>query len=148
MLRILLLEDDHLQAAWIRSEFEAMLRALVEHVSTELGFRKRLNDLRNDPPHIAVLDVIVRWKNPEDEELPAADDEARSGPFGAGLRCARLLRRECPTVPVILYTVLERNDLDTQLTDPQVCHLQKHAEISPLIEAIRKVRSQSGDGAA
>ena len=139
-MRILLLEDDHEQASWIRSELEREFHPTVRVVRTELEFRDILPELAASPPDIAVLDVIVRWTDPAPEIVKPSDD-VQQGPSRAGIRCARFLSDACPTTPIILYTVLAREDLEEGelSTVPNVLHLQKEASPRPLFDRVRSL---------
>ena len=140
---ILLLEDDHLQAAWIVSELEREFGAALSVVRTELEFRDVLAEFAASPPDVAILDVIVRWTDPApDMRQPIGD--ARQGPKRAGVRCARLLREQCPDVPIVLYTILERIDLenDAEPLGANLIHLPKESRAKPLFDRIRFLTQQ------
>lgn len=139
-MNILLLEDDHLQAHWIRSELKREFDATVRVVRTELEFRDVLPELAAGPPDVAILDVIVRWTDPA-PDMADATGGAEAGPSRAGVRCACLLNERCPDVPIILYTVLETSDLQGDLTDfnADVIHLSKESSPKPLFDRIRSL---------
>ncbi len=139
-MNILLLEDDHLQADWIRSEFEREFRAAVRVVRTELEFRDLVPELAESPPDVAVLDVIVRWTDPAPDMRKRSED-TNAGPSRAGVRCARLLSQRCPKVPIILYTVLERSDLEDDLAgvSAKLIVLSKESRPKPLLDFIRSL---------
>jgi DNA-binding NarL/FixJ family response regulator len=90
-LRILLLEDDHMQREDIRQALIQELGAQVETKTTESEFRQDFEAITANPPDVAVLDVMVRWAGPS-RVMPVAPDEVTRNPEQAGLRCARLLR--------------------------------------------------------
>lgn len=137
-MKILLLEDDHLQADWIVSQLKREFGAAVRALRTELEFRDALTGLAANPPDVAVLDVIVRWTDPAPDMVEPVE-EAREGPKRAGVRCARLLLEHCPKLPIILYTVLELTDLQEGdvLPGPDVTCLSKESSPKPLIDRIR-----------
>src|SRR6266850_8480467 len=109
-MRILIVEDDYLQAEWIYGSLEqALPDAQFDRVSTESEFRSRFDEIANKGPDVVVMDVMLRWADP----IPGLDlppiDVQKEGFYRAGLRCERILARDDRTsqVPVILYTVLE-----------------------------------------
>ncbi|MEE9294802.1 MAG: hypothetical protein V3W34_07565 [Phycisphaerae bacterium] len=136
-MNIVLLEDDHLQADWIRSELVSELGASVRVVRTEMEFREILSEWQEHPPDIVVLDVIVRWTDPR-ADIPRPPEDVRNGPARAGIRCGRRFAEYCPNVPIILYTVLDAVDLEADLTGlpERVITLSKEATSTPLINAI------------
>ena len=117
MKRVLIVEDDYLQAEWLRATLEGYFPSLnVQHMRTESEFRDKIEKLRRDPPDLVILDVMLRWADPN-PRIAVPPEEAKNGFFRAGLRCERLLRlyKETRQVPVILYTVLQENDLGKEL---------------------------------
>ena len=140
-MKILLLEDDCLQAESIRRELErAFGMSCVEELATESQFRARLNTIARDPPDVAVLDVMVRWADPSPEPPEPPEDVRREKFYRAGLRCARLLAAQVPDVPIVLYSILHPDDLKSELPDlsPGVTHLPKKAELRLLVDLIRR----------
>src|ERR1035441_4558333 len=78
-LRILLLEDDHMQREDIRQALVKELGAQVEIKTTESEFRRNFEVIAANPPDVAVLDVMVRWATPS-HDMPAAPDEVTRNP--------------------------------------------------------------------
>ncbi|MCI0488512.1 MAG: hypothetical protein L0229_18140 [Blastocatellia bacterium] len=150
-MKILIIDDDHLQAEWIHENLErAFPSAKIEHINTELEFRSRLDGIAENPPDIVVLDVMLRWTDPSPKvQLPPDDDVIKEGFYTAGLRCEKLLAQNERTsnIPVILYTVLERADLNQhmQTTRSNVNYLAKESDPEPLIELIRDTMRQQRD---
>lgn len=142
-MKILLVEDDHLQVQWIK---EGLLRsfpsATIEVISTELGFRSKLPELAEDIPAIVIMDVMLRWTDPTPDLQTPPEEVKKEGFFRAGLRCARLLSEQPSTrdIPVILYSVLERSDIATDLkNEPNVHHLRKDSAYEPLARRIQEL---------
>ena len=146
-MKILIVEDDYLQAEWIYEKLkEAIPEATFLRVNTELEFRSRFDEIANTQPDIAVMDVMLRWTDPSpDLTLPPVEIQ-KEGFYRAGLRLERLLAGDERTanVPVILYTVLERADLNHELSNlpARVQHLPKQSELTPLIQKIRELTHQ------
>lgn len=112
---IVIVEDDHLQEGPLEEYLTGAVKdADIETIYTELEFRKRLPALRERVPDLVVMDVMLRWTFPSPHALPPPQDVAAGGYYRAGLRCARLLADDpqLSGVPVVLYTILERSDLE------------------------------------
>jgi DNA-binding NarL/FixJ family response regulator len=141
-MKILIVEDDHLQADWIRTTLESGLEgANVEHIRTEHDFQQHFDEIASDPPNVVVMDVMLRWSDPA-PEIPAPPDNVRTeGFYRAGLRCSRLLARNERTtrIPVILFTVLEHSDLEDELQKlgRNIIYLRKEADADQLVAAVR-----------
>src|SRR5258707_9957438 len=89
-LKVLLVEDDHIQPANVRQAIESAIEAEVETKSTEWEFQRDFEAIASNPPQIAVLDIMLRWANPA-RDMPPAPAEVTSNPEHAGLRCASRL---------------------------------------------------------
>ncbi|MFO1431007.1 MAG: hypothetical protein U1F76_12810 [Candidatus Competibacteraceae bacterium] len=118
MKQILIVEDDAWQADWIEKEIKRhFTNVRIEKVATEYDFRIKLENLKENPPNIILLDVMLRWTDPSPNIIPAPEDVREEGLFYAGFRCERLLREasETEVIPVIFYTVLEKDDIQDRL---------------------------------
>jgi len=119
-MRVVIVEDDYLQADWIKNLLLSRLGVAdgdVELIATECEFRDRLENFRAHPPSLFVIDVMLRWADATADYRPSPPDVKEEGFFRAGLRCERLLRqaRETKRIPVVLYTVLEESELEPGL---------------------------------
>ena len=97
--------------------------------------------MRETVPDLVIMDVMLRWASPR-PGLPAPpDDVVAGGYYRAGLRCARLMLGDgrLRHVPVVLYTILERNDLerDGQTLPPNATYVGKNSEPDVLSRHIR-----------
>jgi CheY-like chemotaxis protein len=142
-MNILVVEDDHLQANWIRSSLEeGFPGATIQQISTEHEFHSRFNEIVVDPPDVVVMDVMLRWADPIPHLEPPPKEVQDEGFYRAGLRCKKMLAQDDRTanVPVILYTVLEYVDLEIDLRDSpsNVTHLRKEANSEELFDRIRR----------
>jgi len=151
-MKILVVEDDHLQADWICQNLEGeFVGAEIQRISTELEFRSRLidGDLGKEPPDVIIMDVMLRWADPSPDLQPPPDDVRDEGFYNAGLRCEKLLDQDETTrhIPVILYTVLERSDLSKQLRGMRrnVQYLPKESDPKPLSQLIRTMTRKRQD---
>jgi hypothetical protein len=115
-VKIVNLEDD--EPFWELMEEalkEAFPKAEFEWVPCESDFYARLPTFESSPPDVFVLDVMVKWADPS-EEMPVPPKDVREeGYYRAGVRCRERLSRLPGTAktPVILYTVLERSDMES-----------------------------------
>lgn len=138
-MRVLLVEDDHDQADFIKGFLgQELAGSEIELIRTEHEFRGRLDAIAERPPDVVVMDVMLRWTDPSPAMEPRPQDVKEGGIFEAGLRCRAQLadRPATAAVPVILYTVLERDDLDAKY---QAMHLGKEADSESLVHAIRSL---------
>jgi CheY-like chemotaxis protein len=140
---IIHVEDDHLQADWLHSNLITVFpNVKIEHIRTELDFYKRLDSLEQ-LPDVFIIDVMLRWTDPGIDMQPPPDDVKVEGFYRAGLRCERKIaaHETARYVPVILYSALERNDLEPELkTVPEnVIYLTKESTLENLFQEIRNL---------
>jgi CheY-like chemotaxis protein len=144
-MQVLIVEDDHIWADWIQKALEkefSELQLEINRISTEQEFRGWLKTLATPAPDVISMDMMLRWTDPTPEvEQESIPDDVKQGKFyRAGLRCTKLLAQDPKTrnVPVVLYTILERDDLEGELEDHNnVVHLSKNNDPRPLIRKIR-----------
>jgi DNA-binding NarL/FixJ family response regulator len=146
MPRFVVVEDDHLQEGPLADTLlVAFDGAEVQTIRTEEEFRSTLPAMREDAPDLVVMDVMLRWADPQPNYPQPPDDVAAGGYYRAGLRCSRLLHedRALRHVPVILYTILEQTDLerDGQELPPNATYVGKNADLDVLM---RHIRAQLG----
>jgi DNA-binding NarL/FixJ family response regulator len=112
---IVVVEDDFLQEGPLQEHLQNTFPAArIETLSTESEFRERLAGLRDEKPDLVILDMMLRWTSPR-PDLPEPPPDVVDGDyFRAGFRCAELMAKddELNRVPVIIYTILERSDLE------------------------------------
>ena len=139
-MKILVVEDDWLEADLIRDRLrQAFPKSALDFVRTEHEFRSRLDSIRKDPPDIFIVDMMLRWADPSENMPEPPHDLLRDGYYRAGLRCQQLLAQyeETKNRTVILYTVLERQDLELEGQPHNVIHLRKESDPESLIRLIR-----------
>ena len=139
---IVIVEDDHLQEGPLEEYLaSAVPGADIEALCTEREFRTRLPALRERIPDVVVMDVMLRWTFPAPDAVAPPGDVAAGGYYRAGLRCARLLADDprLAGVPVILYTILERNDLqrDGETLPANSTYVGKHTDLDVLSRKVR-----------
>lgn len=147
-MKILLLEDDDLQADSLRSQLERGFQDVtVDHVQSEREFRTRLASFEDAPPDIAILDMMVRWTDLHVDMAPPPTDVSEGGHHRAGLRCHHLLRNAPNTcnVPIVLYSVLDPSNYEADVLDGAgpVVTLTKGTDETRLIKVIRGLTQQS-----
>lgn len=137
---IIIVEDDHLQEGPLTESFTG---ADIETICTEQEFRKRLPALRERVPDLVIMDVMLRWTLPAPDAVAPPEDVATGGYYRAGLRCARLLADDprLSGVPVVLYTILERSDLerDGQALPANSTYVGKNTELEVLSRKVRNL---------
>jgi CheY-like chemotaxis protein len=142
---ILVVENDFLQADWLlKSLRQAFPQAGVRRIKTESGFHASFESIAQKRPDIIIMDVMLQWTEVSDDIEDQAFPERvlKEGPYRAGMRCEEMLAADKRTknIPVILYTILERHDLEPDFNaHPNVTHLRKDSTPEPLIQLIRDV---------
>jgi DNA-binding NarL/FixJ family response regulator len=137
-----IVEDDHLQKGPLEDNLRlAFPGADVTVLGSEHQFREHLPRLLESPPDLVLMDVMLRWALPSPNAPDPPADVTEGGYYRAGLRCASLLqadRRTC-TVPVVLYTILERSDLerDSQGLPDNTSYVGKSSDIEVLLRKVR-----------
>ena len=147
---ILIVEDDHSQARLIQ---EALRKEAdfgspdtqIRRMSTESQFRNSLEEIAARKPDVIVMDVMLRWTDPTPDLKPPPDDVRKEGFFRAGLRNAKLLAQDERTknIPVILYTMLDKIDLEGTPELLGITYLPKDSKLTPLVHTIRALINKS-----
>jgi CheY-like chemotaxis protein len=123
-MRILLVDDDYLEENLVRKiltdkTFKIPDEEIVT-ITTEAEFRERIPEIARSPrpPELVIMDVMIRWtdRKPGDIDMAQVPGAVgQEGPYRAGLRCAEMLDQLNPNIPILFYTILEREDLDSDL---------------------------------
>lgn len=147
-MKILLVEDDHVQAEEVRKHLhEEFHGPKITLLKTEKQFRDQFETIAGNPPDVICLDVMMRWTDPSPdlniEQIPPNVRDEKGGRWRrAGVRCAKLLYEDVRTrdIPVILYTILEEEDLEGELAGLQnVRHVTKDSNLSVLADNIKSL---------
>ena len=146
-LSVLLVEDDHLQAGWITDTLEhAFPKIKVKPIRTEAEFYYGFDEIVSKPPDVVIMDVMLRWTDPAPDMVTPPDVVRNEGYRRAGLRCVQMLAGQSATknIPVILFTVLDRSDLEfeTPCNVDNLLYVSKESEPEELINKIRNVLSR------
>ena len=113
--RIILLEDDPLQAEWIVEEIICKIkpRADVQYFDSEHSFLEEISNgnLKNWDPQYALIDLLVRYYSPEDLAKMGTAPDFDNLPVAkrAGVRCRQALLNSCPKTEIVIITVLDES---------------------------------------
>lgn len=147
-MRIVSLEDDEpfwdLLKEAIEEEFPDVEMTWVR---TESEFCQRMGEFAANPPQIFILDAMVKWADATSKMPVAPEDVIGEGYYRAGLRCRRRLLENSATAetPVILFTVLERADIERVVSHLPggTAFIAKSGDFRELILTINELTSQS-----
>jgi hypothetical protein len=142
MPHFVVVEDDHLQEGPLADHLVGTFPdAVVKTITTEEQFRAHLPAMRVAVPDLVLMDVMLRWASPRPDMPAPPEDVVTGGYYRAGLRCARLMLDDAclQQVPVVLYTILEHNDLerDGQVLPPNATYIGKNTELEVLSRHLR-----------
>ena len=142
-IRILLIEDDYLQAKTIQSGLQERLRGeypnlSFEVISTESEFYDRFEKIAQEGFRIIIIDVMLRWASPSPDMPMPLPEVIEGGFFRAGLRCQQKLALDARTssIPTIIYTVLDESQLPALPTGVKL--VAKSGDLHSLAEEIRR----------
>lgn len=146
-MNVLIVEDDYYQAQWIEQKIlETFKDSRCKIIRTEREFREFIAEREGFDPDIIILDVILPWTMPDQTVDPPPREVKINGRRRAGMRCQQLLAADPETqrIPVVLYTVLEEEDLKEPLSNLEhkahnVIYLSKQSDPKPLIETISRL---------
>lgn len=140
-MNIVLVEDDHTQADWIKTTLgTAVPGATLEVVKTESDFMAFVETISR-PPDLFIVDEMLRWADPPSMNDPPAERPRAPGPAQrAGLRILTLLttREATSHIPIILYTVLDELDVKFLGIPTSVIHVTKSSDAKSLVDAVRR----------
>lgn len=141
---ILVVEDDYLQEGPLVDEIsDTFPSSRVKSIYTEHEFRKQLTGLRREAPDLVIMDVMLRWADPGPDNTDPPQEVVREGFYRAGLRCAEIIAADdkLRAVPVILYTILEKDDLERQgkPLPTNVTYVRKSTDLDVLLRKIREI---------
>jgi hypothetical protein len=111
-MKMIVVEDDFRELAFMTAHLSKEFPgADIEAFETEHAFRNAIEMIRKNPPHVVIIDIMLRWADPQDELMPAVAFDG--GYQRAGVRCQELLASfpETAGVPIVFYSVLERVDV-------------------------------------
>ena len=147
-MRIVLVEDDGLYVEALSDAMKSRWPEVeIRAYSSEQEFRSSLPVIASFNPDIVIIDVVLKWTVPSKSMPNPPPEVIRDGRFRAGIRCRELLAREPATrlTPAILYTVLERKDIQDDLIaiGVPVVHVPKSSSIGNLFRHIETMMKSS-----
>ncbi len=111
-MRILIVEDDHLQLTDLRDALRSHYpQAELIEIRTEQEFRGQIDEIAKNRPDIVILDLMIRWIRRGKAEAGKRGES----PQTAGFRCARLLAERGVRVPIIFLTMLDKKDFESEI---------------------------------
>jgi len=140
MKKVLLVEDDHLQAEGIRSKLREEFPDLqINTISTEAAFRAALDEIAAAGYSVAIVDVMLRWADAAPNMPDPPEDVRAGGFFHGGIRFKDILRsrRETEKLPIIFYSVLDSGKLAPEETGDAE-FVPKASGFTGLIEAVKR----------
>lgn len=141
-MNIFMLEDDDV---WIQTFNEVVMSELKKKEAVELicydsehAFMEALLNLPVHPEDVFVLDVMVRWTDPQPEIPQPPLNVMDEGYYRAGLRCQKAIRNKGLKNKVIMLTVLENGDLTEEKRgfDENTKYLNKKEDKQKVIQLI------------
>ncbi len=143
-MKILIVEDDHLQSEWLESEIKEEFNGVnVSIIETELEFKTKVAQIVLERPNLILMDIMLRWTNPSVEMSRPPEEIELAGIYDAGFRCHELLSMHNleKDIPVILYSVLDKEDLNSTLKVDQnsYIHCKKDSDTTILFNHIRTI---------
>jgi DNA-binding NarL/FixJ family response regulator len=143
-MKILLVEDDHVQAGEFGDALaEAFPNVQLQTIGSEHSFYSMLDELEKKPPDIIVMDVMLRWARASSEMPEAPEEVINEKHYRAGFRCVKYLseRKMMRNVNIILYTVLQPTDIETDIKSlpSNVTYLVKDEDYNQFIRTIRRL---------
>lgn len=118
ILRVLLIEDDPLQAEWFAEQiiWIKFPEAEIKYYDSEYSFLSDEETIKGWKPTHALLDRLVRYYSINDmgsENFQSK--EPPPFPERAGLRCLEKLKEICPSCKSVLITVNDVNNEENRL---------------------------------
>jgi len=130
--KILLLEDDPIQAEWLVEQviWRSFADADVRYYDSEYSFYQglQLNEPQEWKPDYAILDLLIRYYSIED--LASFSQDFQLGevedPKQAGFRSYRALAKKWPTTKIAIMTVLNVESTECLI-------IQKGSDVFPAL---------------
>ncbi len=138
-LTIVLVEDDHEQEADFSQEIKLAFKDVdIIRISCEAEFLDQYENRRDNLPDIFVIDLMLEWRQPWvkstrplPEPVPDQDE--------AGLRCLKAIRRYSAEVPVVIWTMTNKELPPGWVDNRTTFYFRKDLAVEgELFELIRK----------
>jgi len=143
-MRIIIIEDDDNQSdKLIRDIPKEIPNAQIYLYKTEHSFRSQIERVKEWKPDLFLIDIMLRWTNPSPDMPEAPDEVIEEGFYVAGFRCKRdiLENSYLKNLPIILFTVLDKEDLKDKLSNlpRNISYISKDNLTSVLCDHIKRV---------
>ena len=136
-MKILIVEDDYLAVEGLKEDVRRSLPdSEFREIATESEFCAELEQIRSNPPDAIIMDMMIRWADASPESPEAPPMVADSGPWRAGRRCLDRLREADIHSPVVIYSVLDDEDLKGELPE-NVLLIPKSANAEEIVKWLR-----------
>jgi DNA-binding NarL/FixJ family response regulator len=138
-MRVLLVEDDDFDAESVKQDLKnAFEDVSVERIVTGSDFHAQFDRIKENPPGLIIMDLLLRWADPENAETKRMPSEGASSNTPIGLRCIELMMSDTRTrlVPVILYSHAIGMDLTALGLPPHIVRLSKGSAMGGLVPLI------------
>jgi len=133
-IRIVLVEDNPAQEKDLKKELQAVWRnssraqgkgVEVDILTCEAQFLDRFESEPDILPGMFVIDLMLEWRQPwvklkQERELPEPPPEMDE----AGIRCLKVIRKYAPKVPVLIWTMTNKQ-LPPSLWNERTFYLRK-----------------------
>jgi CheY-like chemotaxis protein len=144
-IRILIVEDEHAQCALIAAELEQRIAACVFlRIPTESDFVARFAEIVSFSPHFAIVDLNLKWCEPE--EASSRPQLAEMHHRRAGLRIFQCLSYDDATksVPVLMVSALGRETIRSEFSSlPDSVYLPDRKSPTDIANAIASLIAAS-----
>jgi CheY-like chemotaxis protein len=137
---VLIVEDDKVQfQSFEKALRESSVISRINRIRTEKEFNDRFEEIALDKPDVILMDIMLRWADPEPDLPPPPPEIDNEGFYRAGLRCERLLARDDRTknIPIVIYSVLDSGQVGKEIPRrPGVNFLNKTFDLKALERAL------------
>lgn len=146
-MKIVVLEDDADQSEWLLEQLKLEFpKVEIELKKSELAFSEAIENFKQSPPDLFILDVMVRWTTPSKDQVPPPADVERDHYYRAGIRCLKRLYDAGINTPTILYTILEKDDFSQEWSTVQeteeykeIVYIRKDTDLGSLVAHVRRL---------
>lgn len=140
MNNVWIVEDDYLQRDTICKKIEEKYKVNIDSIINECEFREKIKNLKTPYPDLIILDIMLPWTKASEKIEEPPIEVKEEGFHRAGIRCEKLVRQkhEIRDIPIIIYTMLNRSDIQDDLKKLSKCstYLGKSGDIDDLVSLV------------
>ena len=133
-MRVLLIEDDSIQAKRLASVIQKKFGVAVDRIATELEFQQKLPEIQDGFYAVALVDMMLRWTDPSPDMVPPPQEVINEGFFYGGLRCRKALLAK--NIESIIFTVFGSDTLP-ELKNEGIVFVQKGPSYQPVLKRLK-----------